>query len=72
MHTVGGDVVGEEVAYARGSQELPMSDAEIETKVRNLADWGAKDCDVDHLIEAIWNLDEAADVSTLIDLLRSS
>jgi 2-methylcitrate dehydratase PrpD len=72
VHTVGGDVVSEEVAYARGSQELPMSDAEIETKVRNLADWGAKDCDVDRLIEAIWNLDKAADVSTLIDPLRSS
>jgi 2-methylcitrate dehydratase PrpD len=72
VHTVGGDLVSEEVAYARGSQELPMSDAEIETKVRNLADWGAKNCDVDHLIEAIWNLDEAADVSTLMDRLRLS
>jgi hypothetical protein len=49
-----------------------MSDAEIETKVRNLANWGAKDCDVDHLIEAIWNLDAVANVSTLMDCLRSS
>jgi len=60
------------VAYAHGSQELPMSDAELETKVRNLAHWGAKNCDVDHLIEAIWNLDEAANVSTLMDRLRLS
>jgi 2-methylcitrate dehydratase PrpD len=72
VHTVGGDVVSEEVAYAQGSQELPMSDAQIETKVRNLADWGAKDCDVDHLIEAIWHLDEVADMSALMDRLRLS
>jgi hypothetical protein len=51
---------------------LPMSDAEIENKVRNLAAWGAKDCDVDRVIEAIWNLDEAAGVSVLMDLVRSS
>jgi 2-methylcitrate dehydratase PrpD len=72
VHTVGGEIVSEEVAYAHGSQELPMSDAELETKVRNLAHWGAKNCDVDHLIEAIWNLDEAANVSTLMDRLRLS
>jgi hypothetical protein len=40
--------------------------------VKNLANWGAKDCDVDHLIEAVWNLDEAADVSTLMERVRLS
>jgi len=70
VHTVGGDVVSEEVVHARGSIELPMSDAELENKVRNLADWGAKHCDVDRMIEAIWNLDDAADVSMLMDLVR--
>lgn len=68
--TVGGDVVSEEVVHARGSLELPMSDAEIENKVRNLAAWGAKHCDVDRMIEAIWNLDGAADVGMLMDLVR--
>jgi len=72
VHTVGGDVISEEVVHARGSQQLPMSDAEIEKKVKNLADWGAKDCDVDHLIEAVWNLDEAADVRALTDCVRFS
>jgi 2-methylcitrate dehydratase PrpD len=72
VHTVDGEVVSEEVVHARGSQELPMSDAEIEKKVKNLADWGAKDCDVDHLIEAVWNLDQAADVRTLMDRVRLS
>jgi 2-methylcitrate dehydratase PrpD len=71
VNTTGGDVLTEEVVHARGSRELPMSDAEIERKVRNLAAWGAKGCDVDHLIEAIWNLDETADVSTLMDGVRS-
>jgi hypothetical protein len=70
VHTVGGGVVSEEVVHARGSLELPMSDVELEKKVRNLAAWGAKDCDVDRTIEAIWNLDAAADVSMLMDLVR--
>jgi hypothetical protein len=70
VHTVGGDIVSEEVVHARGSLELPMSDTEIENKVRSLAAWGAKHCDVDRMIEAIWNLDEAADVSMLMDLVR--
>jgi 2-methylcitrate dehydratase PrpD len=70
VHTLGGDVVSEEVIHARGSLELPMSDTEIESKVKNLAAWGAKHCDVDRVIEAIWNLDEAADVSMLMELVR--
>lgn len=72
VHTLGGDVVSEEVIHARGSLELPMSDTEIENKVKNLAAWGGKHCDVDRVIEAIWNLDEAADVSMLMELVRLS
>jgi 2-methylcitrate dehydratase PrpD len=72
VHTVGGDVVSEEVAHARGSLELPMSDAEIENKVRNLAAWGATHCDVDRMIDAIWKLDQAANVSPLMELVRLS
>jgi 2-methylcitrate dehydratase PrpD len=72
VHTLGGDVVSEEVIHARGSLELPMSDTEIEDKVKNLAAWGGKHCDVDRVIEAIWNLDEAADVSMLMELVRLS
>ena len=72
VHTVGGGVISEEVVHARGSVELPMSDAEIEEKVRSLATWRARECDVDRLIEAIWNLDEVIDVSTLMELVRLS
>jgi 2-methylcitrate dehydratase PrpD len=72
VHTVGGGVISEHVIHARGSVELPMSDAEIEEKVRSLAAWRARECDVDRLIEAIWNLDEVMDVSTLMDLVRLS
>lgn len=64
--TVGGDVLTAHVAHARGSLELPMSDAEIESKVRELAAWGSKDCEVDHVIDAVWTLDKAADLSTLM------
>jgi len=70
VNTVGGDAVSVQVVHARGSRELPMSDMEIEKKVRDLAAWGANDCDVDHLIEAIWNLDEVTDLSVLMGCVR--
>jgi 2-methylcitrate dehydratase PrpD len=72
VHTIGGGVISEEVTHARGSVELPMSDAEIEEKVRGLAAWRAKECDVDRLIQAIWHLDEVIDVRALMDLVRLS
>jgi 2-methylcitrate dehydratase PrpD len=49
------------VLHARGSLERPMSDAQIEAKLRE----GARDCDADRVIEAVWTLDGAPDVVAL-------
>lgn len=53
---------------ARGSDVNPMSDADIEAKLRtSAADWDQRH-DVEPLIAAIWSLDGSADVSGLASL----
>jgi 2-methylcitrate dehydratase PrpD len=53
---------------ARGSDANPMSDADLEAKLRtSAADWDPR-YDVEPLIAAIWALDQSADVSGLTSL----
>ena len=53
---------------ARGSDANPMSDADLEAKLRtSAADWDPR-YDVEPLIAAIWALDGSADVSGLASL----
>jgi 2-methylcitrate dehydratase PrpD len=53
---------------ARGSDANPMSDADLEAKLRKAAaDWDSRH-DIAPLIEAIWELDRSADVSALASL----
>jgi len=53
----------------RGSLENPMSDADIEAKVRDLAAFGGAGCDIDRIIETAWRLDALADVREFTRLL---
>lgn len=46
------------VAAARGSLAVPLSDAELERKLRDLCAWGGSGCDAARLIEALKNADE--------------
>jgi 2-methylcitrate dehydratase PrpD len=53
---------------ARGSDVNPMSDADLEQKLRNAAAaWNPKH-DVQPLIDAVWSLDKSADVAALCSL----
>jgi len=54
---VDGRTLSQTVASARGSLERPLSDADIEAKLRRLAAGGGTDCDADRVIEAVWTLD---------------
>ena len=56
------------VANARGSLGRPLSDGEIENKLRGLADLNAPACDVDRLIDAVWALDLSPDAGKLMTL----
>src|SRR5262249_12087501 len=56
------------VKEARGSLEKPLTDREIETKVRELAKLGAPKVDVSRLIDAVWALDTSDDAGSLMAL----
>lgn len=54
------------VDHARGSIERPLSDAEIEGKVRTLAEFGCPQLNPTALIDAVWQLDRSEDVGRLM------
>ena len=58
-----GDVLSETVISPRGSSDHPMTDRDIEAKLREGARTGGSNWNVDRLIEAIWRLDALDDVS---------
>ncbi len=62
------------VERARGTDGAPLSDAELEEKLRRLVAWGAPELASrsDAVIEAVWGLDRAEDAGSLMALLRSA
>ena len=56
------------VEQARGSSARPLSDSELEAKLKDLARYGASGCDPEPLIQAIWSLDRADDAGSLMPL----
>jgi len=58
-----------EVTEARGSLARPMSDADLEAKFRDLARTGSPTIDGARAIDAIWKLEQAADLSDLVAAL---
>ncbi len=66
--TLDGTVHRTQQKAARGSDANPMSDRDLEQKLRRAAaDWDSRR-DIAPLIEAIWMLDQSADVSALASL----
>jgi 2-methylcitrate dehydratase PrpD len=68
VRSTGGKIFNLQVVHARGSLERPMTDAEIESKVRSLAALGFPACNVDRLIDAVWELERMKDVGELVGL----
>jgi 2-methylcitrate dehydratase PrpD len=68
VRTTGGRIFNTQVVHVRGSLERPMSDAEIESKVRSLAALGFPACDVGRVIDAVWELERMKDVGELVRL----
>ena len=61
-----GETLSETVMAARGSLADPLSDRDIEAKLRDGARLSGTDWDVDRVIDAVWHLDALADVSRLM------
>jgi hypothetical protein len=56
------------VEQGRGTPKRPMSDTDIEAKVRDLARYGCPKLDPSPLIDAIWSLDRNADAGSVMRL----
>ena len=54
------------IDIARGARAKPLSDRDIENKVRTLCEYGGSGCDPEPLIEAVWSIERAVDVGQLM------
>jgi 2-methylcitrate dehydratase len=65
-----GEHLKAEVPYHRGHYKNPMSDQEIESKFRALAEDWLTSRQIDALLDRLWNLEQVADISEVIRLIR--
>ena len=70
VRTVDGRTLSTTVTHAKGSTELPLTDAEIEAKVRDLASHGGFSGSIDGVISAIWRLDVSPTIARLLEAVR--
>ena len=61
-----GETLEEIVMAARGSLADPLSDRDIEAKLRDHARLSETDWDTDRIIDDVWRLERLADVSSLM------
>jgi 2-methylcitrate dehydratase PrpD len=66
-----GDVLTETVISPRGSLAAPLTDRDIEAKLRDGVRTGRSGWDADRVIEAVWRLDAVDDVADLLQSLRA-
>lgn len=59
-----------DVPHGRGTPMRPLSDAEIEDKLRRLAAHGCPGLDPAPLIDAVWSLDRSSDAGALMAFAR--
>jgi 2-methylcitrate dehydratase PrpD len=63
-----GQMLSRRVALARGGLGAPLSDADLENKLRELAAYGGSGCAVQPLLDALWSLDTTKNVGSLMAL----
>jgi len=66
LHLADGTAVTEHVRHGRGTPGRPMSDSELDAKVRELIAFGAPFVDASGLIAAIRGIEETHDVSRIM------
>ncbi|MDA9414476.1 2-methylcitrate dehydratase PrpD [Bradyrhizobium japonicum] len=65
-----GEVLTETVIAPRGSLAAPLTDRDLEAKLREAMRTGRSDWDADRVIDAIWRLDSVDDVGNFLQSLR--
>jgi 2-methylcitrate dehydratase PrpD len=68
LHLADGTELSEHIRHGRGTPGRPMSDAELDTKVRELAAYGAPFVDAVRLIEAMRDIEAEPDLTRLMGL----
>ena len=68
LHLADGTEHSQHIRHRRGTPGRPMSDAELDTKVRELAAYGAPFVDAASLIEAVRSIEDEADPTRLMRL----
>lgn len=63
-----GSRLSRHVATARGSLDAPLSDADLDAKLRQLCAWGGSGCDPGPLLDALWSLEHSPDAGALMPL----
>jgi len=67
IRLVSGETLSETVMAARGSLADPLSDFDIEAKLRDCSRLGGTAWNADAVIDDVWRLDALADVSSLMN-----
>jgi 2-methylcitrate dehydratase PrpD len=65
LRTASGEMRSAHIAHARGSIARPLSDRELEDKLRDLAGYGAPGIDAGQLIDAVWALDKTENAAAV-------
>lgn len=68
MYLKNGDTLSENIAAAKGCKANPLSDRDLEEKLRELSVHGGNCNEPDRLIAAVWAIDSVEDMNTLLDL----
>lgn len=68
VQTEDGRMLAAHVHHARGSLERPLSDAEIETKARELAALGGSGIEIAPIIDGVWAMERSDDVGQIMKL----
>ena len=63
-----GETMSRHVDAARGSLQAPLTDTDLENKLRELAEYGGSSCNPAPLIDALWALESAPDSSLPMQL----
>lgn len=71
VRTVRGGVFSATVVHAKGSLEQPLTDREIEAKVRDLSAQNPAGCDIGSVIGHVWQLEAAAELGPLLRLVSA-
>lgn len=69
VRTSSGKSFVSEVMYPRGHASNPMSDEEIEAKFRDMFSSYGSTQRCEAVLKALWNLDQAPDISAVLDML---